>query len=355
MQREGPHRLGYANGIDYGIDALGNAVEAFEPSPVTGNLHNDGHQRIGQMHEGEGLGVMAEPNTAVRDPLFFNWHKHIDDVHMYYKNGLPAYGDEELSFPGVNITAVHVESSRAEKQNELYTFMETTSVRIPSLDLQATDGGSVNVAYDRLNHIPFKYHISVESSHDVHGLLRIFLIPAGVVLPADTDVTQVAIEMDRFLIFLHKGENYFVRESSRSPFITQTPPSLEDLQEALLQGEMSEEEFNWSGCGWPESMVLPRGSEAGMKMRLYVMISQVLPGDSAMTSNWERLQFTSWSWCGVRRNEGDVPDSRPMGFPLDRKPRNGNWQSLMYSGKIKRPNHFSTDVTISHDPNGKTY
>ena len=26
---------------------LGDAVEAFTPSPITGNLHNDGHQQIG--------------------------------------------------------------------------------------------------------------------------------------------------------------------------------------------------------------------------------------------------------------------------------------------------------------------
>ena len=28
-----------------------------------------------RMHRGPDLGVMGNPNGAVRDPLFFNWHK----------------------------------------------------------------------------------------------------------------------------------------------------------------------------------------------------------------------------------------------------------------------------------------
>ena len=117
---------------------------------------------------------------------------------------------------------------------------------------------------------------------------------------------------------------------------------------------MTEDEFNWSGCGWPETMVLPRGREGGMTFRLYMMVSRVLDRDSAMTADWEQMQFTSWSWCGVRRNDGDVPDSRPMGFPLDRRPPNGNWQSLMYGRNGRRSNHFTTDIVISHDPIGTT-
>jgi hypothetical protein len=357
----GPQRLGYAQGVDYGISALGDALEAFVPSPVLGNLHNDGHQQVGMMHvemmgnEGTtGLGVMGNPNGAVRDPLFFRWHKLIDDIHQEYKNTLPAYGDQELDFPGVEITAAHVQSERGQVANNLYTFMDTTSVRLQSVDLQATDGSSVNIAYDRLNHIPYTYHVNINSKVEAQGILRFFLIPSGIRLPAHTDVTQVAIEMDRFLIFLNPGDNYFTRHSTSSPFVSKSAMPLVELQERLLMGEISEEQFNWSGCGWPQSMVLPRGREGGMPFRLYIMVSQLLPGDSAMTANWERMQYTSWSWCGVRRNEGDVPDSRPMGFPLDRAPPNGNWQSLMFKDGEKRGNHFSVDLSIRHDPVGTT-
>jgi len=359
MMVSGPQRLGYAQGIDYGISALGDALEAFIQSPILGNLHNDGHQQVGLMHvasmgnEGNtGLGVMGQPNGAVRDPLFFRWHKLIDDIHQEYKNGLPAYGDQELDFAGVEITAAHVQSERGAGSNNLYTYMDSSTVRLQSIDLQATDGSSVNIAYDRLNHIPFTYHVNIRSATETQGILRFFLIPAGIRLPSHTDITQVAIEMDRFLIFMNPGDNYFSRHSSSSPFVSKSSMPLVELQERLLLGQITEEQFNWSGCGWPQTLTLPRGREGGMGFRLYTMVSQVLPDDSALTANWERMQYTSWSWCGVRRNEGDVPDSRPMGFPLDRAPPNGNWQSLMFKNGQRRRNHISVDITIRHDPAG---
>lgn len=351
LSSRGPVTLGYYNGVDQGIDAIGNALEAFQESPIYGSLHNDGHEQIARMHGEDGtLGVMGNPNVAMRDPLFYRWHKYIDDIIQEYKNMLPAYGDLELGFQGVEITAAHVQSEIGSSANSLFTFMEASTIRIQSLDLQANPVGGVNVHYDRLNHIPFTYHFNIRSAQRSQGIVRIFLIPAGIRLPTHTDVTQVAIEMDRFLVQLRTGNNYFKRESSRSPFITKSPLPLGELQDRLLQGSVTEDEFNWAGCGWPESMVLPRGREGGMRFRMYIMISRILPGDRAMTANWESLRYSSWSWCGVRRNQGDVPDSRPMGFPLDRRPRNGNWQSLMFnSSGVKRSNHFTTDITISHE------
>jgi len=350
----GSGRLGYANGIDYGISLLGDAIEAFQESPTLGNIHNDGHEWIGRMHGiDDDLGVMGQPNGAVRDPLFFRWHKYIDDLFMLYKNSLPAYGDEELNFAGVEITDAHVQSERGEGFNNLYTYMDAANVRVQSVDLTASQS-SVNIIYDRLNHVPFSYHINVRSQGSAQGLLRIFLIPANIRITEGSDVTQVAIEMDRLLIFMNPGDNYYVRNSTRSPFVTKASMPLGELQDRLLQGTVSAEDFSWSGCGWPQTMVLPRGKEGGMTFRLYLMVSKVLPGDSALTADWERMEFTSWSWCGVRQNEGDVPDSRPMGFPLDRVPPNGNWQSLMFNGNQRRTNHFTTDINIFHDPVGTT-
>ena len=46
------------------------------------------------------------------------------------------------------------------------------------------------------------------------------------------------------------------------------------------------------------------------------MLSRLLTDDSAAGADWAGLKQRSWSWCGVK--EGQFPDSRPMGFPLDR-------------------------------------
>ena len=97
---------------------------------------------------------MAQHQTAVRDPAFFRWHKFIDDVFMVnsaadtqglgssyypaksypglsvllivtkscphcpsqeYKSSLGEYRDADLSFPGVRVTQVSVQSDRSHR------------------------------------------------------------------------------------------------------------------------------------------------------------------------------------------------------------------------------------------------
>lgn len=80
--------------------------------------------KIGAMHGDAGaLGVMGTPNVAMRIH-FYKWHEYIDDLIQEYKNTLPAYGDAELGFPGVNITAAHVQSERVSGGIPLFTFMD---------------------------------------------------------------------------------------------------------------------------------------------------------------------------------------------------------------------------------------
>ena len=41
----------------------------------------------------------------------------------------------ELNFPGIEVTEAHVQSERGEGANNLYTYMDTTTVRLQSVDL----------------------------------------------------------------------------------------------------------------------------------------------------------------------------------------------------------------------------
>ena len=84
------------------------------------------------------------------------------------------------------------------------------------------------------------------------GMIRIFLIPADVDGSPDVDVTQLAIEMDRFHVSLTQGLNTITRSSSESPFVAKSRDSLYELQRRLMQGTITEDQFNWAGCGWPK-------------------------------------------------------------------------------------------------------
>jgi len=345
-------KLEYKDGVDRGISALGDVVESYVKSKY-GDLHNMGHTVIANLHKGVGEGVLNSPNVAVRDPLFGQWHKFIDDEFQNYKRGLGYYQDHDLDFPGVNVTSVMLQSVTPEDPNSLTTYMDhKASIQLNSLDLTKAGGSSVLIKYSRLNTVPFTYTITVTSSlPSTSGMIRIFLIPGDVYLSPEVDITQLAIEMDRFHVILTKGVNTITRKSTESSFVAKHRDSLYDLQNKLMWGALTQDQFNWAGCGWPKEMSLPRGSVSGKPYRVFLVLSPLLQADAAHGADWRGLQHQSWSWCGVRKDKGGMPDSRPMGFPLDRPPPSGHWKGLMYrrDGSPRR-NMAHTTVTITHLP-----
>jgi len=344
-------RLQYRNGIDMGISALGDVVESYIPNRY-GDLHNFGHTVIAKLHKGSGEGVMNSPNVAMRDPLFGQWHKFVDDVFQEYKNKLGHYQDSDLDFPGVSVTSLTLQSVTPQAPNSLTTFLDhRATVQLNSLDLTRAGSSSVMIRYSRLDHVAFTYSITVASSLPLtRGMIRIFLIPADVAISPEVDITQLAIEMDRFQVSLTQGLNTISRSSSESSFVAKSRDSLYELQRRLMQGTITEDQFNWAGCGWPKEMTLPRGSEYGKPFRVFLVLSPLLQSDAAHTSpDWRGLEQQSWSWCGVRKDKGGMPDSRPMGFPLDRPPPGGTWRGLIYRGDgSRRINMAVTNVNITY-------
>lgn len=41
--------------------------------------------------------MLAATETAIRDPVFFRWHKFIDDVFLKYKMTQPPYTPKQVS------------------------------------------------------------------------------------------------------------------------------------------------------------------------------------------------------------------------------------------------------------------
>jgi hypothetical protein len=59
-------------------------------SNTYGNHHNLGHVFLANVNDPKNYpqdvpGVMNTPITAIRDPLFFRWHKHIDDISFQWQ------------------------------------------------------------------------------------------------------------------------------------------------------------------------------------------------------------------------------------------------------------------------------
>ena len=162
-----------------------NAIADAIVDRATGkSYHSRGHALIsGLCHDnkdcGKGrrcMGLMEASEASARDPVFFRWHGHLEDILQKFRNEkLPAYEVKDFPVPeGLKVKRLNtylskkVTGGKWSLFNILTTHMEDTTV-------EHHEGSSVS--YNRLNHLPFNYKIVLEnpnkSSRKV--IVRIFL------------------------------------------------------------------------------------------------------------------------------------------------------------------------------------
>ena len=151
-------RMGTAN-----FDTFGSAVE---PS-----YHSTGHVAIArECSNGDGWGVMAYSAASARDPIFYRWHQHIEDLFEMYKERRGPYTKEDFQLSnGLKVIEVNTIMDKAELgtkndiENILVTFDEEATVQ--------------HHHYRRLNHNKYKYQIKMSNPSRISKkiIVRIFL------------------------------------------------------------------------------------------------------------------------------------------------------------------------------------
>ncbi|XP_045454185.1 phenoloxidase 1-like [Melitaea cinxia] len=334
------------------IDTLGNMLEAsiLSPNPeLYGALHNNGHSFTAYMHDPnhrylEQFSVMADEATTMRDPFFYRWHAFIDDMCQKFKEStyVRPYTRSELENAGVQITSVRVESGTGEV-NTLNTFWMQSDVDL-SRGLDFSERGPVYARFTHLNHRPFRYVINVNNTGKARrATMRIFMSPKFDErnLPwILSDQRKMFIEMDRFVVPLNAGSNTITRLSTQSSVTIPFEQTFRDL--SAPGGDVRAPEraaFNFCGCGWPQHMLVPRGTEPGMPYQLFVMLSNYDLDSVNNPDGTEMSCVEASSFCGLK--DRLYPDRRAMGFPFDRPSRTAaNIQDFIL------PNMSLIDVTI---------
>uniref|UniRef100_A0A2M4CTY5 Putative prophenoloxidase 9 n=1 Tax=Anopheles darlingi TaxID=43151 RepID=A0A2M4CTY5_ANODA len=311
-----------------GIDLLGNIVENSLLSKnlaYYGNYHSLLHSMIGFMHDPdnlflEGHGVMGDFPTAMRDPVFYRLHSQVDNVFDQHKQKLPAYLNSELAFSGITITdvAAHVTSGKSIK-NRLLTFWQRSQVDLGT-GMDFGPHGNVVATFTHIQHAPFAYQIMAfnESNQEKTATVRIFLAPISDAKGEQLllkDQRRFMIEMDKFVVKLHPGENRIIRKSDESSVTIPYERTFRRVDASSMPGT---DGFRFCNCGWPDHMLLPKGSYNGQIFDLFVMLSNY--NDDLVQS--EMIQTDdcndSHSYCGLQDQK--YPDKRAMGFPFDRIP-----------------------------------
>lgn len=70
---------------------------------------------------------MGDSATAMRDPVFYRWHAHIDDLFQEHKRRLAPYTDQQLNYQGIRVTGISVQPVNG-RTNIFNTFWQQSDV-----------------------------------------------------------------------------------------------------------------------------------------------------------------------------------------------------------------------------------
>lgn len=305
--------------IETGIDVIGNVIEACMLSPnqgYYGSAHNLGHTLIANCHDPsrnnkEAPGVMHDVTTAMRDPIFYRWHKMLDEVCREYKITLPFYTKDELSCDDVSVDKIEVLKDN-QKVDTLTTFWEWNDVNC-SRGLDFKSSTPVYIRFKILNHEEWETKITVtnKSPVSVKVSVRIWFIPVHDFMRYNINLARqrnLGLEMDKYVTTLEPGKNTLSRNSKDS---TVTIPFERAFPSAFGDGPPPDatDETAYCMCGWPHHMLLPIGTMDGAPFEVFVMLTP-FEKDRVETDD------IGAAYCGIRNKK--YPDKRAMGFPFDR-------------------------------------
>jgi len=348
-------------------DPLGLAVEPAsadlpahlgkpQPDPAHyGAYHGAGHMFLSEARTAAEVGelpqgVMADTDTAIRDPVFYRWHRRIDDLGFTWQEtqtphpltdvaaevalrraathapGRPAESPDIVLLrdlptdlgddPSDDELAAHVTgliggahfdddvADTAPGTAELRTEMLTRTLDIEEIP----DLPTITIPY--LDQEEFAYAVRMRNTAGAPHLVTVRLF---FVADALFDQRRMWIELDKFAHTV-EGETTVAVRHARASAVIRKPGLKPPGSTRHSPGSITENPDAYCECGWPYNLLLPRGTGAGMR---FWMASVITDG---VQDRVTESSCGSMSFCGARDR---YPDARPMGYPFDRPFANG--------------------------------
>ncbi|XP_075167145.1 phenoloxidase 2-like [Haematobia irritans] len=338
-----------------GTDILGNIMESTTTSlnrGLYGDWHNMGHVFLAYCHDPdyrhlESFGVMGDTATTMRDPFFYRWHAHVNDIFQEHKRRLPPYTVQQLQYDGIKVEGLQVATDGG-IPNILTTFWQQSDLDL-SRGMDFVQRGNVFARFTHLQHTPFTYTINVrnDSGAQRYGMVRIFIGPQNDERGQPMllrDQRLMMVELDKFVAAFNPGQNTIRRRSVESSVTIPFERTFRNMDDRPAANSPEELEYFFCGCGWPQHMLIPKGLPGdGLRCHLFVMVSNY--EEDRVDQDLVGTCSDAASYCGVRDRK--YPDRRAMGFPFERLPRLGADQLMNFL----TPNMAMVDVSIRHEAN----
>ena len=310
-------------------------------------LHNIGHGRIAAVSAvpGDQRGaVMNDPSAAIRDPIFWRWHKNIDDVAFTWEegqartsfadrpavvvrsslpaaSGRPATPAAPWTSPDIYLVSRATVEESANAPARITTALAgarrdraVADIAVPGLPGYrfTSELGTMfksrrlaGVATKYLTHQPFGYAVRMTNpaATPANVTVRAFIAPADL-----ADDRRAWIELDKVAHTVAPSATSVLYRSDRDVSVIKRPAETDPAQ--VQAGGTDPDDESYCVCGWPWTLLLPRGRPDGMTFRMIVICT-----DGALDQVPQPTHCGSMSYCGAVDR---YPDLRDMGYPFAR-------------------------------------
>jgi hypothetical protein len=145
------------------------------------------------------------------------------------------------------------------------------------------------------------------------------------------------MEMDKFLLQLAANSKLVAYRPDTESSVVKRPAETSPADVSAGGGDPDENSY--CDCGWPYTLLLPRGKQDGMEYRLLVLCT-----DAAVDRVSHAEHCGSMSFCGAVDR---YPDARDMGYPFSR-PFAGPKPTAIRDAILALPSAAARTVSIRH-------
>lgn len=257
----------------------------------------------------------------------------VDDLR---EQQLGVYRREQLDMRDVTINAVRV--------GKLRTRIEDSDMDVSSL-LEQPQQMQMMVRQRRLNNKPFTIDMDMSSERPQDVIVRLFLGPRQDATGREVNLEQRRSDfvlLDAINTQLQSGRNRIQYLSTNIAWTTRDATPYSEIYRRVMttlrgqQDAMMVNDLVGENGRFPQRLLLPRGRPEGLPMQLLVIVSPMERLGREQLMRMERIDGV------MGMSMASIMDSRPLGFPLDR--RINNEQEL-----LQLPNVQLEDVMIIHE------
>jgi hemocyanin-like protein len=364
LRAVGPPRALDSNSLGEAVEAAQSQLTGVDPASYPG-MHNRGHRMIAKLPNDTGNGVMNSPPVAIRDPIFWRWHRHIDNINTARQNTQSPYDFTDAppvvlrdalsgtAVPWASPDVLLVSTAGLHDTSDP-AALATAAVGGAAFDTAFAAGPlpgaeqlvvvdelttrflrstlSNEQAVTHLTHDPFALIIRVRNvaARPTAITLRVFMAPGEL-----ADDRTMWMELDKLLVEVPAAGRSVVYRPDAEFSVVKKPAEIDP--QTALDGASDPSDQNYCDCGWPYALLLPRGTPGGMAFRLAVFCT-----DGARDLVRPSAECGSMSFCGAVDR---YPDTRDMGYPFSRP-----FGQPVAATILGLPAAAGRSLTIRHEP-----